>query len=365
MKSSKSKTSRRDFLAGKSAVKAIEDALPAEEPNTQGPAPSEAPQSYLMQIGRPAMACDFEVFFNAGQHPGATEAAVEALDLVDELESQMTVYRSHSEVLTINRLASGGPVVVEKRLFQLLQRAVELHGMTGGAFDVTSGPLSKAWGFFRRAGQFPMEEEIEQAKSRVGSQWLALDPETCTMRFRLPDLEINLNAIGKGYALDRCAELLLERNVQNFMIHGGHSSILARGSRASPESDGKGWLVSVKHPYKTEQRLLELWLRDRALGTSGAGNQYFHFQGRRYGHVIDPRTGWPADRVLSATVLAPDAATADALATAFFVMGVDESLAVCESHPELAAIFVFAGARAGEVEVQTHGLQADEWQRIT
>ena len=160
---------------------------------------------YLIQIGRSAMACDFDVFLNAGQHPGATEAAVAALDRIDELETQMTVYRSTSEVIEINRLAPHAPVPVEPQLFQLLLRAVEIYRDTHGAFDITSGPLSRAWGFFRRAGKFPAAEEIAAALASVGSHWLQLDEASGTIRFQLPTLEINLNAIGKGYALDRAA----------------------------------------------------------------------------------------------------------------------------------------------------------------
>ena len=123
-----------------------------------------------------------------------------------------------------------------------------------------------------------------------------------------------------------------------------------------------GWRVSLRHPLHSDRQLAELRLFNRALGTSGAANQFFHFQGRRYGHVIDPRTGYPADKVLSATVLAPDAATADALATAFFVMGVEDTLSFCSTHPELAAIFVVAGRRAGEVELISTGLSDTELQ---
>jgi thiamine biosynthesis lipoprotein len=363
MSQSKRHTNRRQFLLGKSAVKALEDVLPSEEIQNPTEGESKSPETYLVQVGRPAMACDFDIFLNAGQYPGATEIAISALDLVEQLESQMTVYRSDSEVLSMNRLAGQGPVAVEPRLFELLGRAAEIHAATRGAFDITSGPLSKAWGFFKRAGRFPSVAEVEMAKSRVGSQWLALDSDMKTIQFRRPDLEINLNAIGKGYALDRCAELLVEGGVESFLIHGGRSSVLARGSRALSDSQGRGWLVAVKHPFRPDEVLLELWLRDRAIGTSGSGNQFFHFEGKRYGHILDPRTGWPANRVLSATVLAHDAATADALATAFFVMGVEESLTFCESRPELAAIFVCPASRAGDIELVTHGLKPEEIRR--
>jgi thiamine biosynthesis lipoprotein len=241
---------------------------------------------------------------------------------------------------------------------------VEIYRDTQGAFDITSGPLSRAWGFFRRAGRFPTPEEIAVALSQVGSHWLQLDATSNRIRFGLPVLEINLNAIGKGYALDRAAQHLVGHGVEDFLIHGGKSSILARGSHTTSQTSASGWLVSLLNPLRPDRQLAELRLVNRALGTSGAGNQFFYFQGRRYGHVIDPRTGYPADRVLSATVLAPDAATADALATAFFVSGVEESLSLCSTRPEWGVIFVVTGRLAGEVEVISSGLS--DWEfRLT
>jgi thiamine biosynthesis lipoprotein len=360
------KTSRRQFLAGRSAVLAIDDALPAEEvsPLPAAEQGTVSGETYLLEIGRPAMACQFDVFLNAGQHPGGTEIAVEALDLIDDLETQMTVYRSTSEVIEINRRAAQAPVTVEAGLFQLLMRALEIHRETTGAFDITSSPLSRAWGFFRRAGRFPRPEEIAAALSQVGSHWLQFDEATRQIRFNHPSLEINLNAIGKGYALDRAAALMEQRDLKDFLIHGGQSSIVARGSRTIGNSGTAGWVVALRNPLRLDRQLAEIVLMDRALGTSGAGNQFFHFQGRRYGHIIDPRTGYPADKVLSATVLAPDAATADALATAFFVSGVDESLTYCSTHPQIAAILVVAGRRAGEVEVVSTGLDESELRLI-
>ena len=305
------------------------------------------------------MACQFDVYLNAGQNPAGTEAALAALELVEALEDQMTVYREHSEISRLNRTAAERPVVVERRLFGLLQQAVELHGATEGAFDITSGPLSRVWGFYRRAGRVPSPAELEEARQRVGSRWLKLDSEAGTVQFLRPGMEINLGAIGKGYALDRCAELLLERGVGDFLIHGGQSSILARGARGGPAGPNRGWCVALRHPLKHDQRLAEVWLRNRALGTSGSGQQFFHYQGRRFGHILDPRTGLSVEGILSATVLAPTAALADALSTAAFVMGLDKSLEFCGRHPAWRCCS-FARERAGQLELHTSGFQSDE-----
>ena len=174
---------------------------------------------------------------------------------------------------------------------------------------------------------------------------------------------INLGAIGKGYALDRCAEVLRQRGIEGYLIHGGQSSVLGRGERHAA-GNAQGWRVALRHPLKPDQRLAEIWLRDRALGTSGAGNQFFYFRGRRYGHVLDPRTGRPAEELLSATALAPTAAQADALATAFFVMGAERTRAYCRARAELAALLVVPGERAGEIHLETVNLGDGEWRQL-
>ncbi len=264
------KTTRRQFLRGRAAVEALQDlAGGAAEPFSAPPAAateSSAAPAYLVQISRRAMATDFEIFLNAAQHGRDTESALQALDLVEELEGQLTVYRPHSEVMGINRRAADGPITVEARLFALLQLAVNLSRDTGGAFDITSGPLSQVWGFYRRAGQLPDAESLQQALLRVGYRWLELDDERHTIRFLRRGVEINLNALGKGYAVDRCAELLLAAGVEDFLIHGGQSSVLAGGSRAGAEADARGWSVALRHPLKPQQRLAEIWLHNRAWG---------------------------------------------------------------------------------------------------
>jgi thiamine biosynthesis lipoprotein len=139
--------------------------------------------------------------------------------------------------------------------------------------------------------------------------------------------------------------------VADFLIHGGTSSILGRGSRAELNSNQSGWSVALKHPLRPEERLAEIWLRDRALGTSGAGNQFFFHRGQRYGHILDPRSGRPASGVISSTVIAPRAALADALSTAFYVGGLALAQSYCDAHPDIAALLITPATRAGEVEL--------------
>jgi len=200
--------SRRDFLSGRAVAKAAQDAALAAVDAGAESAEARRPPAYLLHVGRSIMACEFEIMLNAGEHPDGPEAALRALDCAESLEAQLTVYRDSSEVSRLNALAAEQPVVVERGLFELLSLAVELGRETDEAFDITSGPLSKVWGFYRRAGRVPADEELQAALRQVGQRHLEFDAERQSVRFRRRGLEINLGAIGKGYALDRCADIL-------------------------------------------------------------------------------------------------------------------------------------------------------------
>lgn len=357
------KPTRRDFLSGKAALDAVSGALNPPETEGSAPKPEVLPPTYLIQVGRRAMACDFEVFFNAGQYPGDTAAALEALDVVDAVEDQLTVYRDDSEVAALNRAAAEQAVPVDEALFELLELCHTLYEQTGGAFDVTAGPLSKVWGFFRREGTIPTEADLAAARENVGSPLVELESNGQTVRFRKPGVELNFGAIGKGYALDLAAARLIDEEIGDFLLHGGQSSVLARGHRAAG-APGFGWQVGIGHPLRRGKRLANIYLSNRGLGTSGSGTQFFRHGGRRYGHILDPRTGWPAEGLLSVTATAPTATSADALATAFYVMGAEKTREYCDSHAEVAVLLVRAGKGGTAVEVETIGFEEGEFELL-
>ncbi|HEY5314993.1 MAG TPA: FAD:protein FMN transferase [Pirellulales bacterium] len=351
-------TSRREFLSG--------GAAPAGGKGADEPAASEhgssAAEAYMVQLKRRAMACDFELFLNAGQYPDASEVALGAFDLIEQLEEQLSVFRPTSEISAINQQAAQGPVTVEPRLFALLVQAAEMFRASDGAYDITAGPLAKAWGFYRRAGAIPEAHDLQDALERVGSQDMHLDEAASSVFFRKPGMELNLGSIGKGYALDRAAELMAAGGVGDFLWHGGQSSVLARGSSAGGRQSG--WAIGIRDPVRSDRRLAEIDLHDQALSTSGSGVQFFRHRGKRYGHIVDPRTGWPAEGMFSATVVAPTAAAADALSTTFYVLGVEKALAYCQSHPGIGTLLVYPSARGSKVEFTVAGLEAAVWRCV-
>ncbi len=330
---------------------------------TLAPPLSTDTSALVVSICRRAMACDFEVQLAAGRRDDSMQHVFAALDLVEAIEDQLTVYRDKSEMVSINAAAAEGPVAVEPRLFTLLELSQRLSRDTRGALDVTAGPLSEAWGFSRRQGRLPSDAEIDAALARVGMDQVVLDAARRTVAFRRPGVAVNFNSIGKGYALDRMADRLAEGGVDDFLLHGGRSSVLARGTQPGMEA-GVGWPIGLRHPLRPKERLAEFYLRDQALATSGSATQFFRHRGRQYGHILDPRTGRPAEGVFSATVIAPTAAEADALSTAFYVMGPEAVAQFCAERPDIEAILVCPAGRQGAVELVAIGLDDDAWRRL-
>ena len=223
-----------------------------------------APNEFaLVRVSRRAMATTFEIAIPAGSLSDPIAAAEDALDLIDSLEDQMTVYRDESEVARLNETAHGGFVSVEPRLFDLFERFAAWALATGGAFDIATGALTKAWGFYRREGRVPPEPELVRAMRASGIRHVVLDPERRAVMFRAPGLELNLGAVGKGYALDRAAELLQTKwRVRSALLHAGGSSARAIGA---PPGDSRGWPVKLLHPTDATAHSGTIFLRDAVL----------------------------------------------------------------------------------------------------
>jgi FAD:protein FMN transferase len=299
--------------------------------------PDRAAGEYaLIRVSRRAMATTFEVAIPAGIHPDPIAASTAALDLIDQLEDQLTVYREHSEIVRLNVFAADEPVVVEANLFALLARCAAWTRRTDGAFDIATGAIIRAWGFYQREPRVPMPRERIDAMARTGFRHVILNHESRSVKFRRAGLELNLGAVGKGYALDRAAQLLRETfGVTSALIHGGGSSACAIGA---PPGSARGWPVRLQHPADPAQSIGTVHLRDCGLGTSAATFQCFEYNGEKLGHLLDPRTGWPAHGTTSASVTAPTAAEADAMSTALFVLGEAGAERLARLSPTLGAV---------------------------
>jgi thiamine biosynthesis lipoprotein len=310
----------------------------------------DADEIHELRVARQAMACQFEVIFNVGDYREATEWAVEALDLVEQLESRLTVYRDSSELIRLNAAAGLAPARVAPDLMRLLLRARHLHDATQAAVDVAAGRLVRAWGFLARHGRTPSDEVLAAAKAHSGMHLVELDEQASTVAFRCRGLELNLGSIGKGWAIDRAVELLQRRGASNACLHGGRSSVRAIGHRRRVDETHRGWPVGLRHPLRPNRRLATFHLSEKALGTSGSGTQFFVENGRKLGHILDPRSGRPAEGVLSATVVTNSAADADGLATALYVLG-EAGLPMLAADAQVGGLLVLPPESRGRIRV--------------
>ncbi len=312
----------------------------------------------LLQLARRAMACEFSLFLQSSS-TGAVASGMAALDEIERLEEKLSVFRPASEISRLNAIASSACVPVGDELYSLLTLAASLSRATGGAFDVATGALTRAWGFLARNPSVPDETALREALTSSGMSRVELDGGTRTIRFKTKGVELNLGSVGKGFAIDRAMRAMARnRSIRGALLDAGGSSIRAFGA---PVRGAEGWTVAIGDPLRPGRQIAALRLHNRALGTSGDQHQFFVRDGRRYGHIIDPRTGWPAQGLASASVVAPTAAEADALSTAFVVAGEPFAREFCRRHPRIGAILI-ARSSAGTARPVVIGLTPKEVQ---
>ena len=276
------------------------------------------PQAHIAVLGQPARvmgtSCALAaVAGRAAERARAEEALREAEAALRSVEARMSTWLTDSEISRFNAAGVGERVALGAETLEVLRAARRAAGETGGAFDVTCRPLVELW---RRAGdeqRAPTDEECSDSRAASGWEWIELDDTGATKKG--PDARVDLSGIAKGYAIDRALAVLRGAGLAGGMVEvGGDLACFGR------QADGRDWAVDVKDPFGSG-RLVRLRFRDGAVATSGNYARYVEIAGARYGHVIDPRTGRPAEVTPSVTVAAPTALEADVWATALSVLG--------------------------------------------
>jgi len=267
----------------------------------------------------------------------AGEAAAEATREMHRIESVMSTWKDDSEISRLNRGSEGKPFEVSKELAGLLEKARVFSEKTSGAFDVTAMPLVRLWGFQGGEAKLPTDEELAAALARTGWRKMRVDLEASTVTL-LDGAQIDLAGIGKGYAVDRCAAILRERGVSSALVDLG-GNMFAIGS--PPGRDF--WAIGIRDPEDPSGVIGKLLLSDEAVATSGNYENFVVIEGKRYGHIVDPRTGMTVDHVLGVTVVARTATESDALSTALFVLGPEDSRGIPEAFPGVRAVFALPG----------------------
>jgi len=253
----------------------------------------------------------------------AVEAAYARLDDVNRL---MSDYTDQSEIGRLNGLRANEHLVVSPETFHSLQEAARIAELSGGAFDVTCRPLVRLWKRAGKTNRLPTEAELAAVRQRIGWQNLKLDPETQTVTPMVDGLQVDLGGIAKGYALDLAAEAMQRAGVTRGLVDvGGDVRVVG------PKPDESPWRIGVRHPLRgNEEMFCVLEVKEGAVATSGPQFRYVEIEGKRYSHIVDPRTGRPAEQASSVTVIAPDGLTADAWATVFSVLTATEGQAMLD-----------------------------------
>ncbi|MBN2445118.1 MAG: FAD:protein FMN transferase [Phycisphaerae bacterium] len=281
----------------------------------------------------------------------AKAAVAAAYARFDDVNRLMSDYVDDSDIGRLNQLAAGQLLTVAPETFRCLQRGVVISTESGGAFDMTCRPLVLCWRAAAKAQRLPTEQELSNVRQAVGYEKIVLDEGSRTVMLTVDNMQVDLGGIAKGYALDLAWQAMREKGATSAMIDVG-GDVVAMGTRA----DGKPWRIGVRHPFQ-DGMYCTLRLRDCAVATSGVQQQFFEIDGRRYSHIIDPRTGQPAAQSPSVTVIASDGLTADAWATAFSVLSIAEAQPMAEQLDGIEVLWISGPAESPQV-VQTSGFAA-------
>jgi thiamine biosynthesis lipoprotein len=267
-------------------------------------------------------------------------AVDEAFKEMKRIESILTHYQKDSDISRWNR-AGTSPLKVEKETLEIMRRAIDFYGCSDEAFDVTLLPILELWGFAQdktssKGKHFvPADEEIKKKLRFVGSDKIIIDEKNSQVKFVISGMKVDLGGIAKGFIVDKAVERLKNKGVKSALINAG-GDIYCLGSK----KDGSDWMVGIEHPRK-KGIFATLKLKDKAVATSGDYQNYFLAGDKRYSHIFDPRTGYPVENnCISVTVIAPNCTTADALATAIFVLGPEDGLRLIEKLEDSEALIV-------------------------
>ena len=297
----------------------------------QTPLPS---QQRFHQVHR-AMGTEFSLDLYAPDQQTADHLSEQAFEEIDRLEALLSNYRPASELSRIGSEVAERPVITDPETFAFLDRSLFWSRESNGAFDITVGPLLRAWGFFIHAGRVPSPAERRALQLQVGWQHLHLDPADRTVRSTPPQvLELDPGSIGKGFAVDHVIAGLREQGITAAFLSAGNSTLYGLG--APPGSSG--WPVNVPDPHHPGHIAATILLRDTSLSTGACTEKFFISNGHRFCHIFDPRSGHPVENMLQTTVMDPSATDSDALSTIAFVLPPASARRLFDGHPSRRAL---------------------------
>lgn len=254
---------------------------------------------------------------------------------ISRIENLISDWKSDSQISEVNRNAGVQPVKVDREVFELTQRALRFSEVTNGGFDISFAAMDRIWKFDGSMTEMPSEEAIKKSVEKVGYKNIVLDSANTTIFLKLKGMKIGFGALGEGYATDKCRQMMIDKGIQAGIINGSGDM-----STWGKQANGKAWNIGITNPFRPEKLLAVVPLTQEAVTTSGSYEKFVVLDGKRYSHIINPATGYPATGLCSVTVFGPDAETANGLSTSLMVLGTDAGLQLLQQFSDYSCIMI-------------------------
>jgi thiamine biosynthesis lipoprotein len=259
----------------------------------------------------------------------------EVIAEITRIENLISDWKPTSQVSEVNQNAGIKPVKVDREVFELTKRAIKLSEITNGGFDISFAAMDRIWKFDGSMTEMPSADAIKKSVEKVGYKNIILDSTESTIFLKLKGMKIGFGALGEGYATDKCRAMMIAKGVQAGIINGSGDM-----STWGKQPNGKDWKIGITNPFKPEKILAAIPLKEGAVTTSGSYEKFVVFNGKRYSHIINPATGYPATGLCSVTVFGPNAETANGLSTSMMVLGQKEGLLLLQKFPDYSCVLI-------------------------
>ncbi|WP_406843735.1 FAD:protein FMN transferase [Flavobacterium soyae] len=277
----------------------------------------------------------FDISIVAKDSLTAEQNINEVITEITRIENLISDWKPDSQVSQVNQNAGVKPIKVDREVFELTQRAIKFSEITNGSFDVSFAAMDRIWKFDGSMTEMPSAEAIKKSVEKVGYKNIILDSVESTIFLKLKGMKIGFGALGEGYATDKCRAMMIAKGIQAGIINGsGDMSIWGK------QPNGQPWKIGITNPFKPEKVLAVVPLNQGAVTTSGSYEKFVVFNGKRYSHIINPATGYPATGLCSVTVFGPNAETANGLSTSLMVLGQKEGLLLLQKFPEYSCVMI-------------------------
>ncbi|WP_281336339.1 FAD:protein FMN transferase [Flavobacterium eburneipallidum] len=277
----------------------------------------------------------FDITIVAIDSLAAEQNIDEVIGEISRIENLISDWKSTSQVSEVNQNAGIRPVKVDKEVFELTKRAIQFSEITNGAFDISFAAMDRIWKFDGSMTEMPSAEAIKKSVEKVGYKNIILDSINSTIFLKLKGMKIGFGALGEGYATNKCQEMMLAKGIQSGIVNGSGDM-----STWGKQPNGKPWNIGITNPFKTDKLIAIVPLEEKAVTTSGSYEKFVILDGKRYSHIINPATGYPATGLCSVSVFGPNAETANGLSTSLMVLGKEKGLILLEKFPNYSCLMI-------------------------